>query len=51
MLELDTAENPFRDELAGFRPQVDADGTIAVPTGPGLGIEIDEALVQRYAIG
>jgi L-alanine-DL-glutamate epimerase-like enolase superfamily enzyme len=31
---------------AGFRL---ADGRFTVPTGPGLGIEIDEAAVKKYA--
>jgi D-galactarolactone cycloisomerase len=51
MLELDTAENPFRDALAGVPLAVGKDGMVSVPTGPGLGIEIDEALVKHYAIG
>jgi D-galactarolactone cycloisomerase len=51
MLELDTAENPFRDALAGSQLHIGNDGMVAVPTGPGLGIEIDEAMVQHYTIG
>ena len=49
MLEFDTYENPFRDEIttARFDPQ---DGYTAIPTGPGLGIEIDEDAVRRYVI-
>ena len=30
---------------------MDPDGTIAVPDGPGLGIEINEAAVQRFRVG
>jgi L-alanine-DL-glutamate epimerase-like enolase superfamily enzyme len=26
------------------------DGTIAIPTGPGLGVEVDEAIVERYRV-
>ena len=51
MLEMDNAENPFRDELAGSQLHIGKDGMVAVPTAPGLGIEIDEAMVRRYAIG
>ena len=51
MLEMDTAENPFRDELAGSQLHIGKDGMVAVPTAPGLGIEVDEAMVQRYTIG
>jgi len=31
------------------QPHVFADGHVNVPTGPGLGIEVDEAKVRRYA--
>jgi D-galactarolactone cycloisomerase len=49
MLELDTYENPFRDELL-IRPfTVDA-GELAVPTGPGLGIEVNEEVVRHYSV-
>ncbi len=51
MLEMDTAENPFRDELAGTQLHVGMDGLVAVPTAPGLGIEVDEEMVKRYTIG
>jgi D-galactarolactone cycloisomerase len=51
MLEMDTAENPFRDKLAGSQLHIGKDGMVAVPTAPGLGIEIDEEMVKRYAIG
>ena len=50
MLELDTYENPFRDDLVTAPAQV-KDGFVAVPTGPGLGIEIVEELIERYRIG
>jgi L-alanine-DL-glutamate epimerase-like enolase superfamily enzyme len=29
---------------------LDGDGYVAVPTGPGLGIEIDEDVLERYRI-
>ena len=51
MLEMDTAENPFRDQLAGSQLHIGKDGMVAVPTAPGLGIEIDEEMVKRYTIG
>lgn len=36
--------------LAGEHPIVRVeDGTIAVPDGPGLGVDVDEALVRRLA--
>ena len=30
--------------------QLESDGTICVPQGPGLGIEIDEKAVAKYRI-
>lgn len=47
MLEFDVYENPFRDEII-TRKFVLRDGHFEVPTGPGLGIEINEDLVRKY---
>lgn len=44
-------QNPVRDAIARNPPRPDADGMIAVPTAPGLGIDIDEAAVRRFAVG
>lgn len=46
--EADVARvNPFRTELAkGYAGVVD--GHIEPPDGPGLGLEIDEAMLERY---
>jgi D-galactarolactone cycloisomerase len=49
MLELDVTENPFRTEICPGTPFALADGCVRVPTAPGLGIEIDEAALRRYA--
>ena len=49
MLELDTYENPFRDEITATRFEV-KNGFVEIPTGPGLGIEIDEDVVRKYRI-
>ena len=50
MLELDVYENPFRDELIAEPVQIQQDGTVAVPTGAGLGIEVNEDVVAHYVI-
>jgi D-galactarolactone cycloisomerase len=47
MLEFDVYENPFRDELI-TRPFQVREGMVAVPTGPGLGIEIKEDELKHY---
>ncbi len=49
MLELDQSENPWREGLSGQRWQVQ-NGTIAVPSKPGLGIDVNEDIVRQYAI-
>jgi D-galactarolactone cycloisomerase len=49
MLELDRAENPFRDELISRRFAVQQ-GYVEIPTGPGLGIEIDEEVIKKYLV-
>jgi D-galactarolactone cycloisomerase len=49
MLELDTYENPFRDELVTNPVRLRPDGLVDIPTGPGLGVEVNEEVVRRYA--
>ena len=54
-LEVDTTHNLFRDELLteplDLFGQVKATGgRVAVPTGPGLGIEPDRAVLDRFAV-
>jgi L-rhamnonate dehydratase len=48
-LEYNVTANPLRRELLThpIRPR---DGIVTVPTGPGLGIEINEDTVQRYRV-
>jgi D-galactarolactone cycloisomerase len=49
MLEYEQTFNPFRDELS-LQPIVQVQGVVEVPTGPGLGIEIDEKILDRYRV-
>jgi len=49
MLEFDQSENPLRRELVK-KPFEIRDGFVDVPTEPGLGVEIDERVVRRYAV-
>jgi D-galactarolactone cycloisomerase len=47
VLEHDFGENPLRSDLL-VEPLRPADGWIAIPDGPGLGVEVDEVVVARY---
>lgn len=47
-LEFDAGPNPLLD-LAG-RPSVNADGTVAVPQGHGLGIDITPAMLAPFTV-
>jgi D-galactarolactone cycloisomerase len=49
MLEYEQTFNPFRDQLAKTRITHD-NGRVAVPSGPGLGIDIDRAVLERYRV-
>ncbi len=49
--EFSTSASLLRWELALNGPQIEADGMIALPEGPGLGIELNEETLQRYRIG
>lgn len=49
MLEFEQEENPFRDHLA-LEPIMQRNGTVEVPNGPGLGIEIDRAVIEKYRV-
>jgi D-galactarolactone cycloisomerase len=49
MLEFEQEENPFRDFLA-MDPIVQRNGTVKVPTGPGLGIEVDRSVIDKYRV-
>ena len=47
LLEYDMSENALRTELAR-EPIRHSDGFVAIPQGPGLGIEIDRDVLRRY---
>lgn len=49
MFEFEQCENPFRDLLAKD-PIVQNRGKVQIPTGAGLGIEIDRAVIERYRV-
>jgi D-galactarolactone cycloisomerase len=49
MLEFEQTPNPLRDHLATV-PIEQKGGVVAVPDGPGLGIEIDRAVLAQYKV-
>jgi L-alanine-DL-glutamate epimerase-like enolase superfamily enzyme len=48
-VEVDRTGNPFIDKLL-VEPLLVREGEIALPTGPGLGIELDEDVVDAYTL-
>jgi len=49
MLEFGVDENPFLTELIAEPYQV-KDGRVAIPTKPGLGVEVDEEVIRKYLV-
>ncbi|MSQ60231.1 MAG: mandelate racemase/muconate lactonizing enzyme family protein [Betaproteobacteria bacterium] len=49
MLEYEQTFNPFRDQLS-MTPLTHSKGWVDVPVGPGLGIEIDRSILDRYRV-
>ncbi|MHB1004216.1 MAG: mandelate racemase/muconate lactonizing enzyme family protein [Chloroflexota bacterium] len=49
-LELDRTDNALREQLITQPFAVEADGCVAVPEEPGLGVELDEGIVARYRV-
>ena len=49
LLEYDRGDNPLRDHLL-LEPIVYERGAVRVPEGPGLGVELDMAALERYRI-
>jgi D-galactarolactone cycloisomerase len=49
ILEYDRSSHPFRQQLV-TRPIQAVDGWVEIPSGPGLGIEVDRSVIERYRI-
>ncbi len=49
MLEFEQTPNPLRDDLAR-EPIRQVDGVVRVPDGPGLGIEVDREVLDRFKV-
>ena len=49
LIEFDVGDNPLRDKILKAPLKLE-NGSLVVPTGVGLGIEIDEAAMKDYAV-
>ena len=47
-VEYDISENPLRDDLLETPLRLISTGNLPVPTGPGLGVTVNEELVDRF---
>jgi D-galactarolactone cycloisomerase len=47
VLEYDRSSHPFRQHLIR-EPIVQRDGWVAIPNGPGLGIDVDRTVLERF---
>jgi L-rhamnonate dehydratase len=44
------AGTPINQQLVREKMPVDSEGYVEVPTGPGLGIELDDEILERYRV-
>ena len=51
LIEYSTSPSRLRRELVHGLPPIDADGTIAVPDGPGLGVTLNADAVEEFSRG
>lgn len=47
IMEIDIDDVPWKDDLTGGALEF-IDGTLAIPTGPGWGIELDEEVARAH---
>ncbi|MFH0872011.1 MAG: mandelate racemase/muconate lactonizing enzyme family protein [bacterium] len=50
LLEMDRNPNPLREELISEPIRIDGKSWVAMPQGPGLGIELNEDVLQKYRV-
>ena len=48
LFEYDASPNPVRDDLLAGQLPLGADGRVAVPGGPGFGIDVPDEALERY---
>jgi D-galactarolactone cycloisomerase len=49
VVEFDRNHNPLRDDLLSGAIAIGTDGRVPVPRGPGLGVVVDEDVLERFA--
>ena len=49
ILEYDRSSHPFREQLVS-QPLQHVDGWVTIPNRPGLGVEVDRAILERYRV-
>ena len=49
LLEYDQSAHPFREDLIFGAIRMREDGKVAVPMRPGIGVEVNREVVERYA--
>jgi L-rhamnonate dehydratase len=49
LVEFNTSQGPLSREMVK-EPLRMQDGYLAVPSGPGLGVEVNEQTIERYRI-
>jgi D-galactarolactone cycloisomerase len=49
VIEFDRNRNPLRDDLLRGAITIGQDGRVAVPQGPGLGVEVEEEVLRAYS--
>jgi L-alanine-DL-glutamate epimerase-like enolase superfamily enzyme len=42
--------NPMREALVPDAPRIERDGSLRVPTGPGLGVQVDPEALRAFAL-
>ncbi|MBO8127526.1 MAG: mandelate racemase/muconate lactonizing enzyme family protein [Firmicutes bacterium] len=49
LLEYDQSENPLRENLSRSSLEF-IDGYVTIPGRPGIGVEIDESMIEKYSV-
>ena len=50
MIEYDQSAHPFRLDLIGGACRLNKDGFVDVPMKPGIGVEVDRKVIEKYEI-